>query len=565
MTSVDRIQGLSGSLAVKAPVRAATTAAITLSGEQTVDGVAVVEGDRVLVKDQASAVDNGIYDVSTGGWTRALDFNGANDAVKGTLVSVAEGAANAVTLWRFTQDSPVFGVDAVSFAALDFSGLLPTLGLPSGASLVGYDDTVATSYLKTVSDILNGSEVSFHRFIPRAQLAAITDGTSTYDVLAAFNDASDAFTVKGFGDLYIPRGRYNLSDEVVVEFDGRLRGAGADATEIRSTSTTANHFRLGYSGRTEFTGLGFTTSVTKTGGAGIRVEGVGGTNAQETRINKCVFISLYIGINMANATYWSITENMIGESVLYGVAINNTFNFDAGDNYIAGNTIYRTGVTAGTSGVFHEASGGLKMIGNKVLGHAAGYRCSPRSGCTYLIDAQLLGNSIENCTTGIILETPNAATSIGQFNLNGNQIATLGTGISLTGVVNGGTVSGNTISVNYASGIGIYADTVSGGTPGQVNVVGNLVTGNSSALSVGIYGKSADIACNANNINGCVTTHSNMLALWTGERVSFAVLTASAAVDGSVVFCIDGTVANPVAGGGTGCLAKRIAGAWVGN
>ena len=48
-TSTDRIDGLSAALAIKAPVRVATTANITLSGEQTIDGVAVVEHDRVLV------------------------------------------------------------------------------------------------------------------------------------------------------------------------------------------------------------------------------------------------------------------------------------------------------------------------------------------------------------------------------------------------------------------------------------------------------------------------------------------------------------------------------------
>ena len=58
-TYLDRLEGIETSVAVKAPVRVATTANIVLSGEQTVDGVALVGGDRVLVKDQASAIDNG--------------------------------------------------------------------------------------------------------------------------------------------------------------------------------------------------------------------------------------------------------------------------------------------------------------------------------------------------------------------------------------------------------------------------------------------------------------------------------------------------------------------------
>ena len=54
-TQTDRIDGLSTSVAMKAPVVVATTANITLSGLQTIDGVSVVTGDRVLVKDQTTS------------------------------------------------------------------------------------------------------------------------------------------------------------------------------------------------------------------------------------------------------------------------------------------------------------------------------------------------------------------------------------------------------------------------------------------------------------------------------------------------------------------------------
>jgi len=54
-------------------VLVATTANITLSGTQTIDGVAVVAGNRVLVKDQTTQSQNGIYVVASGAWTRATD------------------------------------------------------------------------------------------------------------------------------------------------------------------------------------------------------------------------------------------------------------------------------------------------------------------------------------------------------------------------------------------------------------------------------------------------------------------------------------------------------------
>ena len=65
------VQGLD----TKQSVRVATTANITLTNTKTVDGVLLIVGDRVLVKDQTTQSANGIYIVATGAWTRATDAN----------------------------------------------------------------------------------------------------------------------------------------------------------------------------------------------------------------------------------------------------------------------------------------------------------------------------------------------------------------------------------------------------------------------------------------------------------------------------------------------------------
>lgn len=115
MVAVDRIQGLSGSLAVKVPCRVATTAAITAAGLQTIDGEVLAVGDRVLRKDETDATLNGIYDVSTAGWTRSLDFDGANDCVKGTLIKVNSGTANQGFWYVTTSDPIMVGASSISF------------------------------------------------------------------------------------------------------------------------------------------------------------------------------------------------------------------------------------------------------------------------------------------------------------------------------------------------------------------------------------------------------------------------------------------------------------------
>ncbi|MBR2172301.1 hypothetical protein [Sphingopyxis sp.] len=73
------------------PVVAATTANILLSGAQTIDDVAVVPTDRVLVKNQNSGSENGVYIAASGAWSRAADFNSSGAAVTGALVQVDGG------------------------------------------------------------------------------------------------------------------------------------------------------------------------------------------------------------------------------------------------------------------------------------------------------------------------------------------------------------------------------------------------------------------------------------------------------------------------------------------
>ena len=91
----------------KASVRVATTANIALTGEQTIDGVAVVAGDRVLVMAQTAGAENGIYIAATGAWSRAEDANGAGDLTSGVLVPVESGTSDADTIWMLTTDGAI--------------------------------------------------------------------------------------------------------------------------------------------------------------------------------------------------------------------------------------------------------------------------------------------------------------------------------------------------------------------------------------------------------------------------------------------------------------------------
>lgn len=108
-------------LDVKDSVRVATTGSITLSGTQTVDGVALVVGDRVLVKNQSVAADNGIYVVASGGWTRAGDFNSSENVNSGAFTFVEDGTTNADSGWVLSTLNPIT-VGSTGLSFVQFSG-----------------------------------------------------------------------------------------------------------------------------------------------------------------------------------------------------------------------------------------------------------------------------------------------------------------------------------------------------------------------------------------------------------------------------------------------------------
>jgi hypothetical protein len=113
-------------LDVKASVRVATTAPVLLASGlengDTLDGVTLATGDRVLVKDQSTGSENGIYVVqASGAAVRATDADTSAEVTAGMFTFVAEGTTNADSGWVLTtNDTVTLGTTALTFA--QFSG-----------------------------------------------------------------------------------------------------------------------------------------------------------------------------------------------------------------------------------------------------------------------------------------------------------------------------------------------------------------------------------------------------------------------------------------------------------
>lgn len=116
--SQDRLYGANSSLAIKAPCKVTTSANITLSGLQTIDGILLVAEDRVLVKNQTTGSQNGIYIAGTSTWARAPDFDGSRDVVQGTIVPVAYNAGvYSLGFYSVSTANPiVLGTTTLSFS-----------------------------------------------------------------------------------------------------------------------------------------------------------------------------------------------------------------------------------------------------------------------------------------------------------------------------------------------------------------------------------------------------------------------------------------------------------------
>jgi hypothetical protein len=125
----------------KASVRAATTANGTLAtafaNGQVIDGVTLATGDRILLKNQTTAADNGIYTVNASGApTRATDADASAEVTPGMTVPVEEGTTNADTIWLLTTNAAItLGTTALAFTQIGASGSTYTAG--TGLTLTG--------------------------------------------------------------------------------------------------------------------------------------------------------------------------------------------------------------------------------------------------------------------------------------------------------------------------------------------------------------------------------------------------------------------------------------------
>ncbi|PWY40584.1 phage tail protein [Pseudomonas sp. RW409] len=185
----------------KQSVRVATTTNIVLSGAQAIDGVAVVDGDRVLVKAQSLARDNGIYVVANGAWTRSKDADASVKVTSGLIVSVEEGALLADTIWQLVTDgSIVLDTTALTFQNITkgFAPLnSPVLIDPTANTPVQFNNSKALATTEFVQRSL-GSKAGVRIIDASVELTAAEAG---FVILANILASNGVLTLPAFSTV----------------------------------------------------------------------------------------------------------------------------------------------------------------------------------------------------------------------------------------------------------------------------------------------------------------------------------------------------------------------------
>jgi len=407
------VDAVAQGLAWKLAARVATTANLAvLSGLLTIDTITVISGDRVLVKNQTTQSNNGVYVAAAGAWTRAVDMDLAAEFI-GAAVFVDEGAVNGDTAWVQTTPAPItVGTSNIVFVQFAGAG---TYTAGNGLSLTGtqFAVSLATNSGLTftgnqLDHLLAGTTLSKGA----SGLQVATGGITNTEVAAAANIARSKLASGSANHVLINDGTGVMSSEAQLAMTRGGTNASLTAAagaNVYSTATGLALSAVGTAGQallsggtgasTWFTGTGVvkaTSGVLSTSNVSLtsEVTGIlpianGGTNSSTALNNNRVMIS----------SAGTIIENgaITAGSVYFGAA---TTGLPAQDNtnFFWDNTNKRLGVG------INAPTETLHVQGNVLLGTGSIYKQVAVTGINYF-EAQGTVNTTDATVTSVYTYT----------------------------------------------------------------------------------------------------------------------------------------------------------------
>jgi hypothetical protein len=206
------VDAIAQGIDAKASVVAASTANLTLSGAQTIDGVSVIAGDRVLVKDQTTTTNNGIYLCASGSWTRTTDADTYSELIA-AYTFVEGGTVNANNGFICTiVAGGTLGTTPITFAQFSGAGQV-TAG--TGMSKTG--NTLNVNTASSARIVVGADEID----LATTGVTASTYKSVTVDTFGRITAGTNPTTISGFGitDAY-------TKTEVDTSLSGKLSTTG---------------------------------------------------------------------------------------------------------------------------------------------------------------------------------------------------------------------------------------------------------------------------------------------------------------------------------------------------
>jgi len=226
------VDSVAEGLDVKNSVKVTTTANITLANTQTIDGVSLSAGDRVLVKDQSTGSQNGVYVVVNGGsWTRATDFDSNTEVTDGTFFFVEQGTLYADSGWVLTTNNPItVGSTALVFSQFSGAGQITAgTGLSKSGNTINADD--ATTSAKGIASFnTNHFTVSSGAVSVKTLNQSTTGNAATATALASAVDIN-GISFDGSADITVTSAAGTLT--------GNTLASGVTASSLTSVGTIA--------------------------------------------------------------------------------------------------------------------------------------------------------------------------------------------------------------------------------------------------------------------------------------------------------------------------------------
>ena len=163
------LQSYAAGISWKQPVAVATLSNITLSGLQTIDGYTTLDGDRVIVKNQTTTANNGIYIASSGAWSRSSDANTWNELV--SAIAFVEYGSQAGSAWFCTvTPGGTLGTTPVTWAQFTTSA---TYNAGTGLTLTGF--TFSITNIGTAGTYGSASAVPVFTTNAQGQVTSVTN------------------------------------------------------------------------------------------------------------------------------------------------------------------------------------------------------------------------------------------------------------------------------------------------------------------------------------------------------------------------------------------------------